>query len=105
MWLSSGSADGYSQDSVPHSSGEKREEFDWYLNSLGMADCQQLPSIGMWRVRAALGQCDVLNHTDVGKCGIPDGFSLRAEDALRRREIRAKPRGALRPFGRVLKTG
>ena len=43
---------------------EKRAAFDWYLNSLGTADCQQLSSIGKWRVRAALWQCDVLNYTN-----------------------------------------
>ena len=43
---------------------EKRAAFDWYLDSLGTTDCQQLSAIGKRRVRAALGQCDVLNHTN-----------------------------------------
>lgn len=43
---------------------EKRAAFDWYLDSLGTADCQRLSAIGKRRVRAALGQCDILNHTN-----------------------------------------
>ncbi|MCQ2394562.1 MAG: hypothetical protein MJ249_09765 [Kiritimatiellae bacterium] len=43
---------------------EKRAAFDWYLSSLGSTDCRSLPSDGQWRVKAAIAQCDTLNHTN-----------------------------------------
>ena len=43
---------------------EKRAAFDWYLASLGSADCRSLPAIGKWRIKATIGQCDLLNYTN-----------------------------------------